>query len=202
MQIKQRKLPKQSRSKEKVERILKASKQILSQNGLGGFTTNSVAEACGVTVGSIYQYFPNKEAIIIALYEEWLYDVQQSFLNYSEKEKDEKNHVTFYVGFAQTIYDDLYNQNHLLYRQLHIAFLANKKLAQLEVMHEEKMLNQIVAINQQFTSLKSSIEHQRLKFIFQTILNMIQMASDAPKNNRKQFINYSLISIESILKSL
>jgi AcrR family transcriptional regulator len=62
-----RKTPGQARSKETVNVILEASARILESEGLRGFNTNAVAAKAGVSVGSLYQYFPNKEAILLAL---------------------------------------------------------------------------------------------------------------------------------------
>ena len=62
-----RKAPGQARSKETVNVILEASARILESEGLRGFNTNSVAVKAGVSVGSLYQYFPNKDAILLAL---------------------------------------------------------------------------------------------------------------------------------------
>jgi AcrR family transcriptional regulator len=50
-----------------VEAILDAAAEILAERGLGGLTTNHLAERAGVSIGSLYHYFPNKEAIIAAL---------------------------------------------------------------------------------------------------------------------------------------
>ncbi|WP_299030194.1 TetR/AcrR family transcriptional regulator [uncultured Sulfitobacter sp.] len=62
-----RRRPKQGRSRDTVEAILTASQQILLRNGLKGFNTNVVAKRAGVSVGSLYQFFPGKEAILAAL---------------------------------------------------------------------------------------------------------------------------------------
>ena len=62
-----RKAPGQARSKETVNVILEASARILEADGLRGFNTNAVADKAGVSVGSLYQYFPNKDAILLAL---------------------------------------------------------------------------------------------------------------------------------------
>lgn len=59
-----RRLPRQARALEKVELILEASRRILDRHGLEGFTTNHVAELAGVSVGTLYQYFPNKDRIL------------------------------------------------------------------------------------------------------------------------------------------
>lgn len=62
-----RKLPKQSRSIATVEAILEATTHILLREGAEGLTTNHVAEMAGVSIGSLYQYFPNKASLIAAL---------------------------------------------------------------------------------------------------------------------------------------
>jgi len=51
-----------------VEAIMQACRQILEEEGAGRLTTNRIAEVAGVTIGSLYQYFPNKEAILADLF--------------------------------------------------------------------------------------------------------------------------------------
>src|ERR1700710_734421 len=71
-QIASRKQPKQARSTELVAAILEAAIQVLAQEGAQRFTTARVAERAGVSVGSVYQYFPNKAAILFRLQsDEW-----------------------------------------------------------------------------------------------------------------------------------
>ena len=60
-------MPRQTRSQETVGVILEASARILESDGLGGFNTNAIAANAGVSVGSLYQYFPNKDSIVLAL---------------------------------------------------------------------------------------------------------------------------------------
>jgi len=62
-----RKRPRQARSAATVEAILEAAARILETRGPEGYTTNAVAELAGVSIGSLYQYFPNKEALTGAL---------------------------------------------------------------------------------------------------------------------------------------
>ena len=72
-QISSRKKPKQARSADLVAAILQAAVQVLAQEGAARFTTTRVAEKAGVSVGSIYQYFPNKASILFRLQsDEWL----------------------------------------------------------------------------------------------------------------------------------
>jgi AcrR family transcriptional regulator len=64
-----RREPQQRRSRETVEAVLDAVVRILKRNGIEGVTTNRVAEVAGVSIGSVYQYFPNKRAIFTALHD-------------------------------------------------------------------------------------------------------------------------------------
>lgn len=64
---KPRKLPLQARSKQTVATILQATAQVLMSHGYDRTTTNLVAEKAGVSIGSLYEYFPNKEALVAAL---------------------------------------------------------------------------------------------------------------------------------------
>jgi AcrR family transcriptional regulator len=65
--LKARKAPEQARSQETVGVILEASARILESAGLRGFNTNAIAGRAGVSIGSLYQYFPNKDSIVLAL---------------------------------------------------------------------------------------------------------------------------------------
>ncbi len=70
--VSSRKQPQQARSTALVEAILQAAVQVLAKEGAARFTTARVAEKAGVSVGSVYQYFPNKAAILFRLQtDEW-----------------------------------------------------------------------------------------------------------------------------------
>lgn len=62
-----RKSPRQERSRLTVERILDAAARIFHEQGYAGATTNEIADEARVSVGSLYQYFPNKDAILVEL---------------------------------------------------------------------------------------------------------------------------------------
>ena len=62
-----RKKPKQERSQATVDAILVATARVLCETGYDRASTNRIALAAGVSVGSLYQYFPSKEALVAAL---------------------------------------------------------------------------------------------------------------------------------------
>ena len=62
-----RRIPRQARANETVALILEAAAQVLEAGGLEAFTTNAVAERAGVSIGTLYQYFADKKALLLAL---------------------------------------------------------------------------------------------------------------------------------------
>jgi AcrR family transcriptional regulator len=64
-----RKRPRQRRAQATWDAIVEAAAQLLAQRGIAGLTTNAVAARAGVSIGSVYQYFPGRDAIMAALIE-------------------------------------------------------------------------------------------------------------------------------------
>ncbi|MEU5879923.1 TetR/AcrR family transcriptional regulator [Spirillospora sp. NPDC047279] len=65
--LRPRKAPGQQRAVETRERLLAAAARVFSEHGYAAGTTNRIAEAAGHSIGSLYQYFPNKDAILVEL---------------------------------------------------------------------------------------------------------------------------------------
>ncbi|MBX3454408.1 TetR/AcrR family transcriptional regulator [Ferrovibrio sp.] len=65
--INPRKRPRQTRSAATFDLVLEAAARILERGGLAAFNTNAIAERAGISIGSLYQYFPTKEAILAEL---------------------------------------------------------------------------------------------------------------------------------------
>lgn len=72
-----RREPKQQRSRQTVDDLLEAVQVVVKRHGTQAITTNRIAEAAGVSVGSLYQYFPDKRAIFTALHDRHVDDVRQ-----------------------------------------------------------------------------------------------------------------------------
>jgi AcrR family transcriptional regulator len=75
-----RKNPKQERSQTLVGAVLEASARILDLNGYARLTTNKVAELAGVSIGSLYQYFPGKDALMAAVLERHVNQIMDQFV--------------------------------------------------------------------------------------------------------------------------
>ena len=73
-----RKTPKQKRSRQMVDTLIEATAKIVAERGLEGITTHHIAERAGVSVGSLYQYFDDKDALIAALVDKLTGEIVQS----------------------------------------------------------------------------------------------------------------------------
>lgn len=67
----------QRRSKATVKALLEAAAQVFENYGYAGGTTNRIAETAGFSIGTLYQYFPSKEALVLALLEEHIEETQR-----------------------------------------------------------------------------------------------------------------------------
>ncbi|PWR20352.1 TetR/AcrR family transcriptional regulator [Zavarzinia aquatilis] len=74
-----KKQPAQGRSQATVEAVLTATAQLLAESGYAALTTNHIAERAGVSIGSIYQYFPGKEAIVALVVEHTVAEILADF---------------------------------------------------------------------------------------------------------------------------
>ncbi|MFH1844565.1 MAG: TetR/AcrR family transcriptional regulator [bacterium] len=76
-----RKHPRQDRARETVTAIVQAGAELIVELGYAGATTNKIAKRAGVSIGSLYQYFPNKDAIFLALFQQHQAAVRQIIAN-------------------------------------------------------------------------------------------------------------------------
>jgi AcrR family transcriptional regulator len=72
-----RRQPTQKRAQETVDAILDAVIRLLKRRGAAAISTNGIAAAAGVSIGSVYQYFPDKQAIFVALHQRHIERVDQ-----------------------------------------------------------------------------------------------------------------------------
>jgi AcrR family transcriptional regulator len=105
-----RKKPQQSRSQQTKEYILLGAARLLEKSGLKHFNTNAISVESGVGVGSIYQYFPNKEAIMVALIDYYFELQDHQFLEYLENDIPKNSSVKKSVPLAiENLYKILFS---------------------------------------------------------------------------------------------
>lgn len=130
-----RRKPRQSRSRATVDAILEATAQVLVRDGYAKTTTNRIAKRAGVSVGTLYQYFPNKDALVVALCEQHS-DEMMALLgaSISELAGAEPETATRVIVRAMI-------EAHAVNPELHEAIISN--------LPKEKQFEQILAVNAQ-----------------------------------------------------
>ena len=100
-----RKRPSQGRSRVTVEAILDAAAQVLEEHGYAGGTTNRIAERAGVSIGSLYEYFPNKDAVVVALAERELEAERNELLELLTAAPAKERLASLLRRFVETVVD-------------------------------------------------------------------------------------------------
>lgn len=83
-----RRVPTQARSQERVERVLDAAAHVFSEVGFDAATTEGIAARAGTSIGSVYQFFPNKRALLYAIAARYAERVQRTFDDLVQREAD------------------------------------------------------------------------------------------------------------------
>jgi AcrR family transcriptional regulator len=84
-----RNVPTQARSRERLQRVLGTADRILAEQGSPALTITRVAEEAGISVGSLYHYFPGKDAIVTALAMHYWSDFQDLLVGVAEADEHE-----------------------------------------------------------------------------------------------------------------
>lgn len=80
-----RRVPRQARAREKLARVLEAADRLLAEEGVEALTTTRVAAAAGVSVGALYQYLPDRDAITEALADGYLARLEELMTSFADQ---------------------------------------------------------------------------------------------------------------------
>lgn len=102
-EIQPRKRPIQERARQRVVRILEATAELLEERGLTGLTTNHIADRAEVNIASLYQYFPNKQAVVMALADQMIYEYQQIFATFPDEFAESQDWRKTYAEYINAL---------------------------------------------------------------------------------------------------
>jgi AcrR family transcriptional regulator len=106
-------MPEQDRSRATVEAIVEAAAHILVKHGYDAFTTNRVAEKAGVSIGSLYQYFPNKDSLLAELMRRHVIEIERGVEEMAAHARTAPLSDVIRAGIEQNV------QSHLIDPELH-----------------------------------------------------------------------------------
>ncbi len=146
-----KKRPKQARSRFTVEALLEAAARVLEQEGYDRASTNRIAEVAGVNIASLYQYFPNKDALIGALIDRHLASVQSETAAMLEDFR--KAPIEQAIRFAVQAHLSLHRANPSFHRAL------------LQEVPRVERLNPVIALRRTMVELLAAVLEARKKEI-------------------------------------
>jgi AcrR family transcriptional regulator len=96
-----KKEPRQARSKASVQAMVQACARILERRGYAGLSTNAIADVAGVSIGSVYEYFPGKDAIVARLVQDMVAEVRamlEGRLALTDSRNDLNSAMRYFLG--------------------------------------------------------------------------------------------------------
>ena len=181
--------PRQKRSQKRVDRILEATKRIIAQKGCAGVTISGIAEEAGVTAGSMYQYFPNKGAIIFALGENYLSEFRNTIAERFQTVPSSRDEMREVLVEIFDSYSDLHLDDPVV-RDIWMGSSIDKAMRDLDWEDTQENAKILLAAARPLFPQKM---HDELKT---SLLLLIQFANsatrtaiDSPRPDRQRILN-------------
>jgi len=171
-----RRQPKQDRSRGRVEEILKVAMQLLGEKGIDAVTMKEVAALSGGPISSVYQYFPNKSAILSMLYTQYSHEVRGIL---RDSLQDVRN-VDDAFSALDTILDRYYRhiETNPALRDLLHAIQADKKLVMVDIAETRQEADVFTQATQGFVPEAARPQYGRIVFLmFQMTGSTVRTAS-------------------------
>jgi AcrR family transcriptional regulator len=126
-----RRQPIQQRSRERMERILGIARELVAQKGSDSLKMNEIADLAGISIGSLYQYFPDKRAIIRTLAEQYMAESRRCIEEALAPVQDRAGLEAAFSGLVDQ-YHEMFLGNPVM-RDLSAGMRADKDLAGIEL---------------------------------------------------------------------
>lgn len=192
-----RNVPVQQRAHRQRDKILKATSELLETVGVDELTTIRVAEAVGISVGTLYHYFPNKHAILHSLAENWI----QTVLNELEEigQRDLSNvAIKDFVVLITGVFEALFIKHSPLLPLIN-AINTLPELNSLKVEFKQQLNKALAGVFIDLNICDSTSESERLSSVYwQLLQGMLLLYVDAePKSDKTlsdiKYLQYSLL---------
>ncbi|MEO1295349.1 MAG: TetR/AcrR family transcriptional regulator [Cyanobacteria bacterium J06636_16] len=196
-----RRQPQQARSQERVKHILDVAEHLFLEAGYESTTTRAIAARAGVSVGSLYQFFPDKEAILKALAVRYMQTQYQRFLDLHTPETM-KLPLSSYVGQLIGAFDQFYTDypgSRAVFEQLldTITWSAIEKIDDFEYQVVDELA-------QFFHSRKPSLPIKKCKHIAmvitKTITELLWLSLSGDQEFRQELVSETRLLIWSYLQ--
>lgn len=126
-----RRQPAQQRSRERLDRILEVAQQLIAEKGSEHVTMSEIAELAEISIGSLYQYFPDKRAIVRTLAELYAAESRRCVRDALEAVRDRKELLDAFAGLVDQYYEIVLDKP--VMRDISSALRSDKELMSMEI---------------------------------------------------------------------
>ncbi|MBD9375125.1 TetR/AcrR family transcriptional regulator [Rhizobium sp. ARZ01] len=182
-----RRRPKQERSRERVEEILRVAKELIGEKGIDGMTMREVALLTGGPIASVYQYFPNKSAIIAMLYEQYSAETRAGI----EASLSDVRELADIRDAADAILDGYYLRvaGDPAIQDLLNAIQADKELQNMDIVETRHQAELFCALSSHRLAQAERERFGRLVFLlFQLAGSMVRLAITLPADEAEMML--------------
>ncbi len=158
-----RRIPKQDRSRERIDEILKVAMDLIGRKGIDAVTMKEIASLSGGPIASVYQYFPNKSAIIATLYDRYTEQVKLLL----SKGLVEVHSGEDVVRAAEKLFDlySFFLRSHPSVQDLVNAIQADKMLTDMDIVATREVAASFVGATERFVEEKLHDRYQSTVFM-------------------------------------
>jgi AcrR family transcriptional regulator len=163
MDIRLRRPPKQQRSRGRVEEILAAARKLIGEKGIDAVKMREIAALAGGPISSVYQYFPNKSAILATLFEQWSEEMDGRV----KERLDQVASLDDLMSAASELLDYFYGRvaEDTSVLDLLNAVQADKTLANLDLASSRRQAEWFCAVGERFIPEARHHEFRRATFL-------------------------------------
>jgi AcrR family transcriptional regulator len=193
-----RRTPRQARSRERVKLIMDATRDLLREAGLAGVTTTAIAERASIPVSSLYQYFPNKKAIFVSLYEDYLAQFWALYERFDHPKFLELGWREFFRRlFAEVAKLEARDQ---IEDELNKAFAIYPDLREIDQKHADATAERLASLMRKLGSRWQMRRLKRLASFMYAIHNGVWGYRQLVQPPRREMFEWELKAVEALLE--
>lgn len=177
-----RRKPRQQRAIERERLILRTAAELLDRVGVESLNTVLIAEEVGISVGSLYQYFPNKHAILYTLGKRWLDEAKQRLDEMDSWPLAELGIETFVDRQIDLVYRTYREQKGLL--PLVQAIASIPELRELEAEHDQLVISRSALVFKQLGLAGDKRELSRIADVYLSMVHALMLVAVAQKGKQ------------------
>jgi len=196
-----RRAPLTKRGEQTFNKILDASRKLLEEKGYSKFTTNHAAREAGVSIGTLYQYFPNKEVLLCALTERWYQSLNEEF----DRSLSDPNLQDDIYSAIRAVYVNTLNQqyaHYIAYEEVDKAAAHIPELTKLKDEHTQQFSLRLRKLFEKFGYCNEAKKLEDLSaFLYQVAVMMLRLTALSSGETRELRAELSLRIVDELVKA-